>query len=576
MRLSTRSAMACAIERRRRTESVAQALVDDWRGAAPAVIYETEQSGQGEMALQSIDLIIVAVYGVALLAIALWVSRVPAGQSKNTEDYFLAGRALPWWAIGASLIAANISAEQIIGQSGQGYAVGIAIAAYEWQAAIVLIVVAKWFLPIFLKRGIYTMPQFLDQRYGYGVKSVMSVYWIALYTTVNLTTVLWLGGLAVNSLTGLPVMASMAALGLFATIYSVYGGLKAVALTDIVQVTILIFGGLVLTWIALDRIGEASGALGGLARLYAEMPGHFKMILARDHPSYGDLPGIWTLLGGLWVLHFSYWGFNQYIIQRALGAPSLAEAQKGLAFAAFLKLLIPLFVVIPGIAAAMLAAQGAIDGAALAEKSDRTYGELMKLAPAGLRGLVFAALIAAIVSSLASMMNSISTIFTMDIYRSIRAGMPERHYVTIGRLSACTAIVIALALARPFIGGFESGFQAVQEYSGFIAPGVVAVFLLGFFSKRMNAAGAFAALFGSIAFNIALKFGASDIPFIIRIWIVFLACALSGVVLSRVAAAPAAGRIVELSDINFATRASFNVLGVIVALLLVGLYIALW
>ncbi len=528
------------------------------------------------MSLASIDLVIVAAYGIALLAVALWVSRVPAGQSKSTEDYFLAGRALPWWAIGASLIAANISAEQIIGQSGQGYAVGIAIAAYEWQAAIVLIIVAKWFLPIFLKRGIYTMPQFLDQRYGHGVKSLMSVYWIVLYTAVNLTTVLWLGGLAVNSVTGLPVMASMAALGLFAAVYSIYGGLKAVALTDIVQVTILIFGGLALTWIALDQIGGASGPTGGLLRLYNEMPGHFKMILAREHPAYGDLPGIWTLLGGLWVLHFSYWGFNQYIIQRALGAPNLAEAQKGLAFAAFLKLLIPLFVVIPGIAAVMLASEGVINGAALAEKSDRTYGELMKLAPAGMRGLVFAALIAAIISSLASMMNSISTIFTMDIYRSIRADLTERHYVSVGRIAACSAIVIALVLAKPFIGGFESGFQAVQEYSGFIAPGVVAVFLLGFFSKRTNALGAFAALFGSVAFNIALKFGAPEIPFIIRIWIVFLSCTVAGVVMSRAALAPAVGRVVELSDINFVTRPSFNFLGVMVAALLAGLYILLW
>ncbi len=528
------------------------------------------------MSLASIDLLIVVAYGLALLAVALWVSRVPAGQSKSTEDYFLAGRALPWWAIGASLIAANISAEQIIGQSGQGYAVGIAIAAYEWQAAIVLVIVAKWFLPIFLKRGIYTMPQFLDQRYGHGVKSVMSVYWIVLYTAVNLTTVLWLGGLAVNSLTGLPVMASMAALGLFAVLYSISGGLKAVALTDIVQVTILIFGGLALTWIALDRIGEASGAIGGLSRLYNEMPDHFKMILSRDHPAYGDLPGIWTLLGGLWVLHFSYWGFNQYIIQRALGAPSLAEAQKGLVFAAFLKLLIPLFVVIPGIAAAMLAAQGSLDGAALTEKSDRTYGELMKLAPEGMRGLVFAALVAAIVSSLASMMNSISTIFTMDIYRSIWNGRSESHYVSVGRVAAISAIAIALLLAKPFIGGFESGFQAVQEYSGFIAPGVVAVFILGFFSKRTNALGAFAALLGSVAFNVALKFAAPDIPFIIRIWIVFISCVIAGVMVSRVARAPMAGRVVELSGIDFTTRASFNVLGFVVAALLVGLYVLLW
>ncbi len=528
------------------------------------------------MNLELIDLIIIALYGVSLFGIALWVSREPAGHNKDTQDYFLAGRSLPWWAIGASLIASNISAEQIIGQSGQGFAVGIAIAAYEWQAAIVLLVVAKWFLPIFLKRNIYTMPQYLDQRYGHGVKTMMSFYWIILYTAVNLTTVLWLGGLAVASLTGLSIMWAMAALAAFALLYSLYGGLKAVALTDIIQVVILILGGLAITWIALDQVGENSGAIVGLNRIYEEIPGHFEMILSADNPAYSDLPGIWTLLGGLWVLHFSYWGFNQYIIQRALGAESLAEAQKGLAFAAFLKLFIPLIVVIPGIAAVILAQQGGLDGAALAEKSDSTYGELMKLAPAGLRGLVFAALIAAIVSSLASMMNSISTIFTMDIYKERFGDRPENHYVTVGRVTAFAAMVIALFLARPFVGGFASGFQTVQEYSGFIAPGIVVVFLLGFFWKQTSATGAFGALLGSILFNIVLKFGMPDIPFIIRVWIVFLACLTVAVVLSLMSKQTEANQSVQLDDIHFGTEKIFNVLAIAVVAILIGLYVFLW
>ncbi len=533
------------------------------------------------MNLTTIDLIIIALYAFSLFSIALWVSREPAGGSKNTEDYFLAGRSLPWWAIGASLIASNISAEQIIGQSGQGYVVGMAIAAYEWQAAIVLIVVAKWFLPIFLKRKIYTMPQFLDQRYGSGVKTMMSFYWIILYTAVNLTTVLWLGGLAVSSLTGWSIMVSMSALAAFALLYSVYGGLKAVALTDIIQVVILILGGVAITWIALDQVGGADGgAWAGLTRLYDEMPGHFTMILDKSHPSYDDLPGIWTLLGGLWVLHFSYWGFNQYIIQRALGAESLAEAQKGLAFAAFLKLLIPLIVVIPGIAAVVLAQQGAIDGGALAAKSDNTYSELMKLAPAGLRGLVFAALIAAIVSSLASMMNSISTIFTMDIYKGWASGRSEKHYVTVGRVTTFVALGLALILAKPFIGGFESGFQTVQEYSGFIAPGIVVVFLLGFFWSKTTAIGAFGALIGSIVFNVALKFGAPDMAFIIRVWIVFIACLATAVLLSlSVTHQQEEGEnrgAVQLNDISFSTNGLFNILSIMVAVILIGLYIYLW
>ena len=527
------------------------------------------------MVLETIDIVIIVGYALALLGIALFVSREPKGHDKNTEDYFLAGRALPWWAIGASLIASNISAEQIIGQSGQGFAVGIAIAAYEWQAALVLIIVAKFFLPIFLKRRIYTMPQFLEQRYGEGVKTLMSVFWVALYTAVNLTTVLWLGGLAVGSLTGWGIMASMASLAGFAALYSLYGGLKAVALTDIIQVVILIIGGFVITWLALDAL-PADGALGGLGLLAREMPGHFEMILDQSNPAYSDLPGIWTLLGGLWVLHFSYWGFNQYIIQRALGAENLGEAQKGLAFAAFLKLLVPFIVVIPGIAAVMLAQQGVVNGAALAERSDRTYGELMAFAPAGLRGLVFAALIAAVVSSLASMMNSISTIFTMDLYRSARPDRTERHYVTVGRISAFVAMAIALVLARPFLGGFESAFQTVQEYTGFIAPGVVIVFLLGFFDKRANTAGAYTALIGSVLANIALKFGAPDVPFIIRIWIVFVAALVAAILVSRFTGAPDEERVVRTGDVGFATSTLFNVLAFLVVAILVLLYIILW
>jgi SSS family solute:Na+ symporter len=529
------------------------------------------------MNLGMIDLAIVAVYAVLLFAVALWVSRTPAGHVKDTEDYFLAGRALPWWAIGASLIASNISAEQIIGQSGQGFVVGLAIAAYEWQAAIVLLIVAKYFLPIFLKREIYTMPQFLETRYGGGVKALMSVYWLILYTAVNLTAVLWLGGLAIESLTGLGVFWSMCGLAAFAVLYSLYGGLKAVALTDIIQVVILIAGGFAITWIALDLVSAGQGPIAGFVRLGAEVPGHFKMILSPDHPSYRDLPGIWTLLGGLWVLHFSYWGFNQYIIQRALGAQSLAEAQKGLAMAAFLKLLIPLIVVVPGIAVLVLSQDGTLAAGPLNDQPDRTYGLLMTLAPEGLRGLVFAALIAAIVSSLASMMNSISTIFTMDIYRDyIAKDKGEKHYVRVGRISALTAMVAALFLARPFLGGMESAFQTIQEYSGFIAPGVVAIFLLGFFFKRANTSGAFAVLIGSVAVSLAMKIGLPEMPFVLRIWIVFLAIMVLGFVVSLITQPPREGQPVTLGDIDFRTRPGFNIAAILVAILLVAIYAFYW
>lgn len=548
------------------------------------------------MALEIIDLAIIATYAVTLFVIANLVSREKPGHEKSAEDYFLAGKALPWWAVGASLIAANISAEQIIGQSGQGYVLGLAIAAYEWQAAIVLLIVAKFFLPVFLQRGIYTMPQFLDQRFGGSVKSIMAVFWITLYTAVNLTAVLWLGAVAINAVTGLAVWPAMAALAAFAVVYSVYGGLKAVALTDIIQVVVLIAGGVVITWVSLSLVSAGAGPVAGFSILLGEIPGHFNMILAPDHPGYSNLPGIWTLLGGLWVLHFSYWGFNQYIIQRALGSKSLPEAQKGLAFAAALKLLIPVIVVVPGIAALYLAQNGMLDGTRLSAQPDSTYGVLMTLVPAGFRGLVFAALIAAIVSSLASMMNSISTIFTMDIYRSIRPNHPDRHYVTVGRVTAFTAMLIALLLAQPFLGGFESAFQTIQEYTGFVAPGVVAVFLLGLFWKRMNTAGAFALLISSVGLSFffwllanpaavggagagvlgALGLEGLAMPFVIRIWIVFLACLVIGAVVSLATGKPATDRPIDLSVVRFATGPVFNIAAGLIIFVLVSIYFIFW
>jgi SSS family solute:Na+ symporter len=526
--------------------------------------------------LSSIDLTVIGIYAVVLLSVALYVSTRKTTADMSSEDYFLAGKSLPWWAIGASLIAANISAEQIIGQSGQGFVVGLAIAAYEWQAAIVLIIVAKYFLPIFLEKKIYTMPQFLELRFGKTIKSMMAVFWVVLYTAVNLTAVLWLGGLALTALTGWNVIAAMIGLAGFAVIYSLYGGLKAVALTDIIQVVVLVAGGFAITGIVLSLVGGGAGIFAGLGTLMNEIPGHFEMILTPDNPSYNNLPGIWTLLGGLWVLHFSYWGFNQYIIQRALGAESLAEAQKGLAFAAALKLLIPIIVVIPGIAALYLAREGQLDMARLAATPDSTYGILMGLVPEGLRGLVFAALIAAIVSSLASMMNSISTIFTMDIYRDLIApGREESHYVGIGRITSAAAIVIAVALARPFLGGMESAFQAIQEYTGFIAPGIVSVFLLGMFWKGCNAQGAFAMLVVSVLANIALKFVTPDLAFVIRIWIVFMSCLVVGYFTSNMAEGEDT-KAINLSGMNFVTTSGFNQSAIGLTVILVAIYAYFW
>lgn len=528
--------------------------------------------------LASLDIIVVVVYAVILFAIAQYVSREPGGGAKSTEDYFLAGKSLPWWAIGASLIAANISAEQIIGMSGEGYRIGLAIAAYEWQAAIVLIFVAKYFLPIFLKREIYTMPQFLDQRFGSGVKTTMSIYWIALYTLVNLTAVLWLGGLAIQTLTGMNIIIAMAGLGLFAIAYSIFGGLKAVALTDIIQVVILIIGGIIIAVMTLNMIGGGN-FFNGFERLYTELPEKFDMIFEPGQHGYDTMPGIWTLLGGLWILHLNYWGFNQYIIQRALGAKDLPEAQKGLMFAAALKLIMPLIIVLPGIAAVMLAMPeiGALDKAALDAKTDSTYPAIMSIMPAGFRGLIFAALIAAIVSSLASMVNSISTIFTMDIYKPMmKPGQTERHYVGVGRLVAALAMLIAVIAAKPFLGGFESAFQTIQEYTGFIAPGVVAVFLLGMFFHRVNSTGAFVALIVSVLVSLIFKFGAPDFSFVNRIWVVFLLCMVLGVLASMATSAPSEDRLVRAGGVNFKTSSMFNACSLLVAAILITLYWVFW
>ena len=308
------------------------------------------------MTLSTLDTSIVLIYLAGIFILAQWVSREKAGHQKSAKDYFLASKSLPWWAIGASLIAANISAEQIIGMSGSGYAIGLAIASYEWMAAITLLIVGKYFLPIFLRNGIYTMPQFLEERYGNKIRTLMAVFWLGLYIFVNLTSIMWLGSLAVAQVTGMDQMLALVLLGVFALAYQLYGGLKAVALTDIVQVSLLILGGLLVSALTLGKIGDGAGIVAGFNKLWQAHPEHFQMILTKDNPFYKDLPGLSVLIGGMWIMNISYWGFNQYIIQRALAAKDIKEAQKGVVFAAFLKLLMPVIVVLPGIAAVVLAA----------------------------------------------------------------------------------------------------------------------------------------------------------------------------------------------------------------------------
>ncbi len=521
------------------------------------------------MNLQFTDYVVVLIYGVFLLVLAQWVSREKAGHQKDTQDYFLAGRALPWWAIGASLIAANISAEQIIGMSGSAYVLGIAIASYEWMAAITLIIVGKYLLPVFLKHKIYTMPQFLEQRYDHRVRMVMAVFWLGVYVFVNLTSILWLGSLAINSVTGLDQTYGLVILGTFAISYSLYGGLKAVALTDIIQVVLLVFGGLLIAWISMNEISGGQGALAGFMKTLELAPEKFDMIFTPDNPYYDLLPGISVLVGGMWIMNLSYWGFNQYIIQRALAAKDAREAQKGIVFAAFLKMLMPVLVVLPGIAAVVLIPD--------LSAPDKAYPETMKLLPVGLKGLVFAALIAAIVSSLASMTNSISTIFTMDLYRHFRPeDTSQKHLVTIGRTVALSAMVIAMLVARPLLGNFDQAFQYIQEFTGFFTPGIVAIFLLGFFWKRTTANGALGAAIGSAVLSLGLKLAWPSLPFIDRVGLVFLLCVAIGMLISKREAATAHPAAIDYRNIDTRTSTGFNLAALTLVLMLAALYIVWW
>lgn len=521
------------------------------------------------MHLESLDLWVVAVYAILLLVVAQWVSREKGGHHKDASDYFLAGRSLPWWAIGTSLIAANISAEQIIGMSGSAWVMGLAIAAYEWMAALTLVVVAKWLLPVFLKHKIYTMPQFLEERFDHRVRNVMAIFWLGIYVFVNLTSILWLGALAVNTVTGLDLVTGLVALGAFSAAYSLYGGLKAVALTDVIQVALLVVGGILIAGISLNEVGGGQGVMAGFQVLLDKTPERFDLIFSKDSPHYAALPGLSVLIGGMWIMNLSYWGFNQYIIQRALAARSTREAQKGMMFAAFLKMLMPLIIVLPGIAAAVLAPE--------LETPDRAYPTVMKLLPAGILGLVFAALVAAIVSSLASMMNSIATIFTMDLYRHMwRHQKPEGHLVNVGRTVSFTAIVIAMLVARPLLGNFPEAFQYIQEFTGFFTPGVCALFLLGFFWRATTSLGALCAAIGSAVFSLAFKLALPELPFIDRVGIVFLLCIAVGVGVSWLQGKERHPHAIDYRDVDTTTTTGFNLAGVTVLLMLVGLYATWW
>jgi len=541
------------------------------------------------------DYLVFILYAILILGVGLWVSRDKKGHQKNAEDYFLASKSLPWWAIGASLIAANISAEQFIGMSGSGFASGLAIASYEWMAALTLLIVGKYFLPIFIEKGLYTIPEFVEKRYSTNLKTILAVFWIALYVFINLTSVLYLGALALQTIMGIPLFYGVLGLALFAAAYSLYGGLSAVAWTDVIQVVFLVLGGLVTTYLALNTVSGGDGFISGIKTVYEAAPERFVMILDKSNPEYKNLPGIAVIVGGLWVANLYYWGFNQYIIQRTLAAKSLKEAQKGILLAAFLKLIIPLVIVIPGIAAYVMIndpeimaklGNAGLQNLPSLDQADRAYPWLLQFLPTGLKGVAFAALAAAIVSSLASMLNSTSTIFTMDIYKQyINKNAGDKKTVNIGRISAGVALLIAVAIA-PFLDGLDQAFQFIQEYTGIVSPGILAVFLLGlFWKKTTNKAAIIGAL---VSIPIAMYFKVApngwstnsffvDVPFMDQMGYTLILTMIVIMIysyLQRKGADDKKG--IEITKGLFKTNPVFNIGAFAVMLILVVLYGLFW
>ncbi|MBQ6750649.1 MAG: sodium/sugar symporter [Bacteroidaceae bacterium] len=506
---------------------------------------------------ETIDFIILVVYIILLVSLGMFLSRDKDGKGKSASDYFLAGNTLTWWAVGASLIAANISAEQFIGMSGTGYADGIAIAAYEVMAAVTLVVIGKFLLPTMIERKIFTIPQFLRERYNDGVGLAFSILWLFLYVFVNLTSVAWLGALAIEQILGLQgltvsflgvdvSMRMVIIIGLFliAGIYSIYGGLASVAWTDVMQVTFLVGGGLITAYFALVSVaGEDGSFIDGFNKVYTYLTTgdfandtHFHLVIQRSnamaHPhadgsnAFDNVPGIAAIVGGVWLTNLGYWGFNQYIIQKGLAAKSIDEAKKGLIFAGFLKILIPFIVVLPGICAFYMAQnadqfshlQGSINVA------DDAYPWLIRnFTPTGIKGLSFAALTAAIISSLASMFNSTSTLFTMDIYKKyINKEASDKVLVNVGRVVAVCALVIAAVAVKPLLGGLDQAFQYIQEYSGFIYPGIITVFGLGLLWKRASSTAAIWTAIITIPLGVIFKFAFPDVAFQFRAGYIFI------------------------------------------------------
>lgn len=553
--------------------------------------------------LATLDYIVFFIYFIIVAGYGFYIYKKKKVESVSSKDYFLAEGSLTWWAIGASLIASNISAEQFIGMSGSGFQIGLAISAYEWMAAVTLIIIAVFFMPVYLKNKIFTMPQFLNQRYGKKVATIMAVFWLLLYVVVNLTSILFLGALAMNSISGINFNLCMGILAIFA-VFIALGGMKVIGFTDVIQVFFLILGGLATTYLALQLIGDKFG-LHGIAESFHFMENqaqdHFQMIVSPENPNYLDVPGLAMLVGGLWIVNLNYWGCNQYITQRALGA-DLKTARSGLLFAGFLKILMPLIVVIPGIAAYVLYKHGMFQTEMLQNgelNPDRSYPVLLNLLPAGLKGVAFAALTAAIVASLAGKANSISTIFTLDIYKkSINPEANEKNLVLVGKITVVIAMILGIIIS-PHLGiDKKGGFQYIQEYTGFVSPGILAMFLLGFFWKKATQPAALFAIIAGFILSCLLKIapehmdlsflasshwaaknakGVYEIPFLDRMSIVFTFCIVSMIIISLVAPRKVKNENEIIVDTRmFKVTPSYAIGALITLGIVAALYIAYW
>ncbi|MCU7549437.1 sodium/sugar symporter [Chitinophagaceae bacterium LB-8] len=540
--------------------------------------------------LQAADYIVFFIYFIVVAAYGYYIYHKKKSATTDSKDFFLAEGSLTWWAIGASLIASNISAEHFIGMSGSGFALGLAISTYEWMAAATLIIVAVFIIPLYLKNRIFTMPQFLSKRYNDKVSTVMAVFWLLVYVFINLTSIIYLGSLAISSISGISFEWCIVGLSLFSLIVTL-GGMKVIGYTDVIQVLVLLIGGLITTYLALSLLSEQFGygkdIMKGLSILRKEAPTHFHMIFDSTNPHYKELPGMSVLIGGMLINNLAYWGCNQYIVQRTLGA-DLVTARKGILFAAFLKLLIPVIAVLPGITMYVLHKNGLfqhemLDGSGII-KPDHAYPTLMNLLPAGLKGIAFAALTAAIVASLAGKANSISTIFSLDIYHKyFDKNASEKKLVIVGRGAVIVALLVA-ALVTPALKSLDQAYQFIQEYVGFISPGVLAIFLLGLYWKKTTANAAMAGALLTIPISTILKFLPAwtngvfpDYPFLDRMTITFVLLVVIMVIMSLWHTENKQERsIIQIDQTWFRVNPGFIYASILICGILTALYTVFW